>query len=474
MAAATGLRLIWSVRRSVGLDLLGHAACSSQCRVRCSCSDGPIVAQRRLFPGPDDGRAGVSGDQVRATRAASSARPPAGSAKARSSPTRSTSEYADSMPSARISRDPTSTCPASATHGRSASAATVGDAVRHLAGAAGEVEGALAGDHQVGGPRPGRAGRRRRRPASNPGSRVGAEQQQREAEAAGGAGALLQRGTPVGRRRELPRATPSTTGSRSSAMPFCGPEHLGRAEQPGQRVVDVGGGHQPRRPSSRSRAAARSTRGDARRGRPRPPSSGRVGGGAERRQQARRRRRWCPCRRGPTTTSVGAGLDRLRGPARRRPQVVALSARSLAGAGAARRPGRSRRRPCSPTRSTVAGHRLAVRPAHGDGEQLAAERLVQHVDEARAAVGHRRQVELVAGRAARASPRRWPRPPRPRSACRRTCQGRPGRARRPSCRSPKRCCRPGHEVGGRRRAARRCARRPRAGGARRCPGRQTA
>ena len=43
------------------------------------------------------------------------------------------------------------------------------------------------------------------------------------------------------------------------------------------------------------------------------------------------------------------------------------------------------------------GHRVAVGAAHRDRRELAAERLVQHVDEAGAAVGHRGEVELVVG-----------------------------------------------------------------------------
>ena len=79
------------------------------------------------------------------------------------------------------------------------------------------------------------------------------------------------------------------------------------------------------------------------------------------------------------------------------PQVVALSARSP--------PVRASPQACAlstQARSSLeqhgARHRVAVRAAHRDGRQLAAERLVEHVDEAGAAVGHRGEVELVAGR----------------------------------------------------------------------------
>ena len=41
---------------------------------------------------------------------------------------------------------------------------------------------------------------------------------------------------------------------------------------------------------------------------------------------------------------------------------------------------------------------LAERTGHGDREQLAAQRRVQHLEEARAAVRQRAQLELVAGR----------------------------------------------------------------------------
>lgn len=42
-------------------------------------------------------------------------------------------------------------------------------------------------------------------------------------------------------------------------------------------------------------------------------------------------------------------------------------------------------------------HRRSVRPADGDRRQLPAQRRVEHVDEARSPVSHRREVELVAG-----------------------------------------------------------------------------
>ncbi len=43
------------------------------------------------------------------------------------------------------------------------------------------------------------------------------------------------------------------------------------------------------------------------------------------------------------------------------------------------------------------GHLRPVRTRHGHRREVAAERGVQHVDEAGAAVGHRREVELVVG-----------------------------------------------------------------------------
>ena len=50
-----------------------------------------------------------------------------------------------------------------------------------------------------------------------------------------------------------------------------------------------------------------------------------------------------------------------------------------------------------PTMQDRAGHGVAERPAHRDRSEVPSERRVQHVDEARPAVRHRREVELVVG-----------------------------------------------------------------------------
>ena len=197
---------------------------SSADRVRVT--TGPMVAHRRLFPGISGATSAAQRDQVRAVRSARSARASAGAPKGRSSPTRSTTEYADSTPSARISRDPISTCPASAMHGSSAWLGDLGDAVRHLAGAGGEVEGPLAGDHQVGRGQVGSASPTASATSPTPGVATAAEEQQREAEPAGGAGALLRGHLAVGQLGEAAAASRRRPASRSSGIPFCGPKIL--------------------------------------------------------------------------------------------------------------------------------------------------------------------------------------------------------------------------------------------------------
>ena len=237
MPAATSLRLIWSVRRSVVVRPARSSCCS--------------ISRSRWIPVQWSHTRGYSTRVHRplsATRCAPPARRgrsalPDGSPKARSSPTRSTSEYADSMPRARISRDPTSTWPASATHGRSASAAISATPYGHLAGPAGEVEGALPGDHQVGLPGP------LREPdvlGDQVDARLAAWRRARSSA------------------KPMPPAAPAPLSSdvrRSVAAAkrlqpavdlddlllgdaLLRAEGLGGAEQAGERVVDVGGGHQ--------------------------------------------------------------------------------------------------------------------------------------------------------------------------------------------------------------------------------------
>ena len=191
--------------------------------------------------------------------------------------------------------------------------------------------------------------------------------------------------------------------------PLLRAEGLGGAEQPGQRVVDVAGRDQlhagqarPARVRGRGRSAgpAAATRRPAGRSAvapsaasspappslvplpPRPTTTRRAPAPACREQQLSDAEAWTRPRR------------------RRRRQVQA------AGLGA------SRRTPSSPTRSTVGRHRLAERAADRHRQQLAAERGVQHVDEAGAAVGHRAQVELVAGALPPPARPRSPRRPR--------------------------------------------------------------
>ena len=314
-------------------------------------------AAGRMMPGP-----------VSATRCGRSA-PPArpgcrpGRAKLASSPTRSTMEYADSTPRARISREPTSTCPASAMQGCSASAATWRDAVGHLAGAGGEVEGALAGDHQVGRGGPAPAARRRRRPGRCPGLPGGAEQQQREAEAAGGAGALGRARPSCRWRRPAARAARRRPGAGRRRPPSAARRRWWR------RSARAAGcprrwRRPARRPATRSRAAARSTL--SRSARPLGPASGR--------RRARRSRRGpasspappslVPEPPSPTTTRSAPGVDRGRD------QLADAVGRRAAPASRGLRRGQvqaARLGALDVRRAAVdqhrAGHRLAVRPA---------------------------------------------------------------------------------------------------------------
>ena len=175
-----------------------------------------------------------------------------------------------------------------------------------------------------------------------------------------------------------------------------GAEDLGGAEEPDQRVVDVAGGHQP-------------DVGDPGPGRRqvdlvdpvqpgRPDVEPRVRRGPERREQAgaavvgaaaaqpdhhgrrpgvERGRHQLP------HAERGAPGRRPRRPVRWMPQACALSTYAV-----------------SPTSRTVAGTGPPKGPGDRDREHLATEGGVQHVDEARPAVGHRRQVQLVVRRLA--------------------------------------------------------------------------
>ena len=150
-------------------------------------------------------------------------------------------------------------------------------------------------------------------------------------------------------------------------------------------------------PSTRARAAARST--SCRSPRPVAPrvsASGRRRGGAERGQQARSPvvgARAAEPHDHPGGALLAGGADELADAVRRgvlgvpllgRGQVQPAGLRALDVGGAA-------------VDQHRAGHRLAVGPEHVDREQLTAQRGVQDVDEARTAVGHRDQLELVVG-----------------------------------------------------------------------------
>ena len=382
-----------------GLDLLGHLwAPWTRSTGRQATSDS---VQWSHIPG-------YSQAPPSARRRGSSARPGArrplrqrGQAarrvarSARSSPTRSTMEYADSTPSARISREPTRTCPASAMHGRSASAATAATPYGTLPRAGGEVERALAGDHQVGARGPGRPARRPRRPRRARASRVAPSSSSAKPRPAGGAGAL--RGGDACRSR--PRAAraarrPPAAGPR--ARPSAGRTRWSR------RAARAAGCRRrwprpARRRRRRSRAAARSTASTS----PRPaapPVSGRPGGGGpERGEQARRRRRWCPSRRGRRRRGARRRPCRARR-ARPRPYVVARSG-ALGRSGQMQPAGlRALDVRRAATTSTAPGTGSPYGPGTVTASSSPPSDGVQHVDEAGAAVGHRDQVELVVGR----------------------------------------------------------------------------
>ena len=184
------------------------------------------------------------------------------------------------------------------------------------------------------------------------------------------------------------------------------PEDLGRAEQAGQRVVDVAGGDQlarppaargrppgrpavtPRRPAapaSRGRSAVAPSAASS----PAPPSLVPLPP------------RPTTIRRAPASSAAAAARRRrsVRG------RLGALAARS----GAGRTPGRSRRTPCRRRAAAWPAPGRRTGPRTVTASSSPPERGVQHVDEPRAAVGHRREVELVVGRVTAASRRRSPR-----------------------------------------------------------------
>ena len=141
----TELRLIWSVRRSSVVStcsvmwLLSRSVrgCPARFNGRTSAVI-PVASARSAGPGAGHplGELGQRPPPARRTRAP---RPPG---RPWSTPTR---RRAPASPASRPAPGRPGRCT-----GRSASSAHLGHAVRHLAGAAGEVEGALAGHHQVG------------------------------------------------------------------------------------------------------------------------------------------------------------------------------------------------------------------------------------------------------------------------------------------------------------------------------------
>ena len=265
-----------------------------------------------------------------------------------------------------------------------------GHAVGHLPGAAREVEGALAGHDQVG--RAGALGQRHRRrdqlDARLPG---GAEDEQGVADAACGAGALLQRRTPVGGGGE--GLEPAVhLGDPVLGDALLRTEGLGGPEETGQGVVHVA------RRDERDAVEPRTCLGEVH-GRHGPQRGGpavehAVGPRAEGGQDAR-------------ATVVGAGPaqpdhDRRRA-AGHRGQHQLAHAHARGGLDRTRgqvQPGGlcalDVRRRAHPQHHR--GHRVAVRSADRHGVERAAERGVQDVDETGATVGHGSEVELVVRR----------------------------------------------------------------------------
>ena len=221
---------------------------------------------------------------------------------------------------------------------------------------------------------------------------------------------------------------PSTTGMRSSAMPFCGPKVLAAPNRPVSWLSTSLAATTATSPSA-GPGGRDVDGGDAvEAGRPRVQRT--VGRGAEGRQQPG------ATVGGPAAAEAhhdlpGPGVDRGQdqlADAAGRGLLGALAAGQVQSAGLGaldvrRRPGEQHGR----------GRRLPEGAGDRHGQHLAPQRLVQHVDEPGTAVGHRREVELVVRRLPPPALGDRLRPPRRRSACRRTCRGPPARARAPSC-----------------------------------------
>ena len=228
-----------------------------------------------------------------------------------------------------------------------------------------------------------------------PGSRVAPSTQQRVAEAARGAGALLERRAAGPAPRRTARASRRPTGSRSSAMPFCGPKVLVAPNSPvsGLSTSLAATSRDPADPlPGRRHVDRRSTpvqrrrhprRGARRRWRPARPA-------------ARRRRRWCRCRPARPRRS-----SRRRRPRRRPARPRRTSWRSSAPSPPVR---------CSPQACALSTYAVSPTTQHRGRRRRAV----------RAADGH-----------ARAARRRAPRAARRRSRGRRRTSA-PGRARRPA------------------------------------------
>ena len=220
---------------------------------------------------------------------------------------------------------------------------------------------------------------------------------------------------------------PSTSAMRSSSIPFCGPKVLVAPNSPVSGL-------------STSVAATRRHAGQPLPGRREVHAWSRCPGRSRRCRGCRRRSRrglastpappsLVPEPPSPTTTVVAP------------PSTAARISSPTPVAGGELRAAVDQVQPDrlggldvgdSPTRSTVAGTRSPCGPSDGHRQQLAAQRGVQHVDEARA-----RRRPSARGPARRpahagATRSRSPRQPRPPSGCRRTCQGRSARAWRPS------------------------------------------
>ena len=315
--------------------------------------------------------------------------------------------YADSMPLAFISRRPTSTRPASTMHGTPYGSQAAATPVHDLAAQALPVERALAGDHQPGaGDRPREAGQLQ--DGGDPGDPLGAEQQECVAQPAG-----RTRPRSAGERlsvRELGERRQGAVERRQVARQrtLLRAVDVRRAAQPEQRVVDVGGGHQPDpvqleralRPRSTSRSSPQAA------GALRPAG---LAGSAPSAARSPAPPSFVPLPPSPTTTVVAPAPIAA---STSSPTPYVLAAPDVA---ASRGTSWSPHAWADSTYAVVPSG--ASRTAPGVGaptglgrgrHQLAAERGVQDVDESRAAVGQRRGDDLVVRSASGASPPRSP------------------------------------------------------------------